>query len=322
VTRADTTFRIALPAPPTGSRAPGTSIDIVDGSSTAVQRALRRGGLAGYEPATMAAMLTLFELQQPGFTFLDVGTNVGLYGLVCSALFEPGSVVGFEPTPETARIARLLAARNGFPIGLEQVALGAEPGTAQLYLSAKSDSSNSLAHGFKRSTGTVDVEVRTLDDVVASNALTPHIVKIDAETYEPHVLAGARSTIARHRPTLVVEVLPRPELALGEAIERAIDEHGYRFHDISPTASWEPRASIEPSAEAGCDDWLLSPEPLPDDFGKRFQRWQRALASCTPDRTVTAAPAAGRGDRVGPSLAGDGLVGRLRRALRGRGAPR
>ena len=85
-------------------RLPGQSgaeayLNIVVGKSTAVQRALRREGLAAYEPPTVAAILAVMELQEPGFTFFDVGANVGLYSSLCAAMFDSGRVVAFEPTP-------------------------------------------------------------------------------------------------------------------------------------------------------------------------------------------------------------------------------
>ncbi len=166
-------------------------LDIVDPVSTAVQRLLRRTGLAGYEPATMATLLAAFQRQRPGFHFVDVGANMGLYSAICAVMFEPGRVVAFEPTPDVAEVARRVLAANGISVE-RRTSRAVRPrrtsGTVPLYLSAVSDSSNSLVAGFKQSVGSIDVAVTTLDDYVAATGTTPDIVKIDTETFEPAVI--------------------------------------------------------------------------------------------------------------------------------------
>jgi hypothetical protein len=137
-------YRIRLPAASGSVR-----LDIVEPNSTSVQRALRRGGLAAYEPPTVATLLTLFEGQPPGFGFFDVGANMGLYALLCAKLFEPGVVTGFEPTPSTASVARKIVKANRLDIDVVAAALSDENGEATLHLSPVSDSSNSLVEGFR-----------------------------------------------------------------------------------------------------------------------------------------------------------------------------
>ena len=61
----------------------------------------------------MAALLAAFQRQPPGFHFVDVGANMGLYSAICAVMFEPGRVVAFEPTPEVAEMARRVLAANG-----------------------------------------------------------------------------------------------------------------------------------------------------------------------------------------------------------------
>lgn len=274
-------FTIALP------RVPGiqdrATLDIIDGNSTAVQRSLRRDGAAGYEPSTMAALLSLFEIQKPGFTFFDVGANVGLYAAVCATIFEPAAVVGFEPTPETARIARKIVRVNELDVVIEECALGAEAGSAELFLSAKSDASNSLVEGFKENVGTVTIDVETLDGYVARTKRVPDIVKIDTETFEPQVLTGATETLRTHHPLLVVEVLHRKGHDHGEDLMKVVEGLGYRYHDINPYSEWSPESKISGDPSGGERDWLLTRDPLPDDFLHRFERWQAALSECTAD---------------------------------------
>jgi FkbM family methyltransferase len=260
----------------------------VDPVTTAVQRLLRRTGLAGYEPATMAALLAAFQRQPPGFHFVDVGANMGLYSAICAVMFEPGRVVAFEPTPAVAEVARRVLAANGIDIAtarVEESALGERAGIVPLYLSAVSDSSNSLVAGFKQSTGSIDVAVRTLDDYVDATGTTPNIVKIDTETFEPAVLKGARATLQRFRPWLVVEVLHRRGHDHGVDVSAAMEGLGYSYYRLSQAAAgWSPQPTISGVPGTQETDWLLTPDPVDDGFVAEVRHWLDRLATCTADR--------------------------------------
>jgi FkbM family methyltransferase len=262
-------------------------LDIVDPITTSVQRQLRRAGLAGYEPATMATLLAAFERQPPGFQFVDVGANIGLYSATCAAMFDPGRVIAFEPTPDVAAIARRVLEINGAGAAVgrvEQCALGAHRGSAPLYLSAVSDSSNSLVAGFKQNVGSIDVEVTTLDDYVDATGTVPAIIKIDTETFEPAVIEGGRTTLERCRPWLVVEVLNRRGHDHGIDISAAMEGLGYTYYRLSRAADWRPTAPISGVAGSKETDWLLTPRPIDDEFIASVRTWLDRLSACTADR--------------------------------------
>ena len=211
------TYRIPLPV---GGRS--ETLDIVDPNSTAVQRFLRRDGLSAYEPPTVATLVTLFEDLDPGFTFFDVGANMGLYALIAASMFQPEAVTAFEPTPSTAAMLRKAVAANGLAVDVVEAAVGDREGVAALHFSEKSDSSNSLVEGFKASHESVQVDTIRLDEHVRRTHRDPQVIKIDVETFEPEVLAGAAETIARVRPHIVIEVLNRRGHDHGEEITAAM----------------------------------------------------------------------------------------------------
>lgn len=99
--------------------------------------------------------------------------------------------MAFEPTPDLARQMRAICEANGLSVNVEQAAAGAAPGTARLYLSANTDSSNSLRRGFRRSYRSVKVAVESVDGYAARTGLAPAVIKIDTEVTEPDVLRGA-----------------------------------------------------------------------------------------------------------------------------------
>ena len=259
-------------------------LDIVEPNSTAVQRALRRDGLAAYEPSTVAALLALFEVQDDDLRFFDVGANMGLYALLCSALFHPVAVHAFEPTPSTVEVLRRVVRANRLDLTVVPAALGDTNGSAQLHLSAVSDSSNSLVAGFKRSVASVEVPVRRLDDYVNETGVAPNVVKIDVETHEPAVLAGALQTIAEHRPFIVIEVLFRGGRDHGIEITEALAPFGYTYYRLDAEPSWKPETTITGTRSGPDRDWLLAPQPLDADFPGRWKVWRRDLAECGPAR--------------------------------------
>lgn len=275
-------YFVALPSrdPVSGERGP-EYLDIVDGATTAVQRGLRRTGLSGFAP-TCTALLTAFARQRPGFTFFDVGANVGIYSSLCSVLFEPATVVAFEPTPSTAAVTRQIAAANGLDVVVEQTAVASAPGTATLQLSATSDASNSLREGFKRSVGTIDVPVTSIDRYVSETGTAPSVMKVDVESLEAEVVTGAAATIREHRPLLVVEVSYRSERDYGAELDQLMDEFDYCYYRLVESPTWKPREKIRSTPKSPHRDWLLAPQELDDGFVREYQVWAEALSRCTP----------------------------------------
>jgi FkbM family methyltransferase len=231
----------------------------------------------------MATLLTLFERGGDDLVFFDVGANMGLYALMCASMFEPEAVHAFEPTPSTAEVARRAVGANKLDITVEALALGDRSGSAELYFSPTSDETNSLVDGFKSGQQTVTVPVRRMDDHVAMTGVHPTVIKIDVETHEPAVLAGAIETIARDRPAMVIEVLHRRGRDHGIEITSAMAGQGYSYYPLGEPG-WTACAAVKGVRGGGCQDWLLSPTPLDSDFGERWNTWADQLARCGPER--------------------------------------
>ncbi|MEM1335640.1 MAG: FkbM family methyltransferase [Actinomycetota bacterium] len=272
------TYRIPLPS---GARRP--HLDLIEPNSTEVQRLIRRDGLAAYEPPTAAALLALCDLAGPGFVMYDVGSNMGLYSHLVASVFAPARVVAFEPAPATAAVSRAIGKRNGLAVDVIEAAVSDSPGSAELFFSPISDASNSLSSTFRHAVGSTLVDVVTIDRQVASTGLDPDVMKIDVETFEPEVLRGARGTLERCRPPIVIEALPRRDRYLGAEI--AAEIHGLEYHCYPLTSSptWEPVPKIHGLGTAD-RDWLLLPEPITPAMIERWQQWGHALGEITVDR--------------------------------------
>jgi FkbM family methyltransferase len=140
----------------------------------------------------------------------DVGANCGWFAVRAARAGRP--VRAFEPVPATAEYAeRNLARIAGADARVVRAAVADAPGSATIHLYSSSGN-NSLhertlpaGHPLRR-TGDIEVTVVRLDDLVGSEGFpAPALIKIDVEGAELAVLRGARETLARHRPVVVME---------------------------------------------------------------------------------------------------------------------
>jgi FkbM family methyltransferase len=260
-------------------------LDIHKARATRDQRGLRRHGLRGFQPGTTAALLTLWELAPRPLQFLDVGANGGLYSWLCKAVHADAHVSAFEPAPVASAALRRICEANSLEVTCHPVAVGAAAGESTLYLSAKSDASNSLVRGFRRAVGEVRVPVVALDDHVATHGLVPDVVKIDVEGYEEAALAGASRLLTEHRPAIVIELLPTH----AERADRArtlLEEAGYRGRLID-ISHFPHRRDVT------MRDWVFFPGSEPANYERHYLEWSEVVARCGP-ATGSAATAASK----------------------------
>lgn len=176
-----------------------------------------------------AELHVLPEIVPRGRLAIDVGANKGVYTHILATLAS--HVHAFEPNPKAYRWLNRALPENVTP---HPIALSNTDGRADLYLPQRGTGfSNQLGSlsDMKAQTphATVPVETRTLDACAFSNV---GFVKIDVEGFEMQVLEGARGTIARDKPVLLIEL---EERHTGEPIETLIAQVsalGYNAHFV------------------------------------------------------------------------------------------
>ena len=134
-----------------------------------------------------------------GGCFVDVGANFGMWtNYVAKKGFE---VYAFEPSPRPYKYLVKRALPN---VHVYNIALGDKNGEAILNLHRMSvyDSVICKAKGFFLGK-TIRVSMKTLDSFQFENV---GLIKIDTEGYEFPVLLGAKETIERCKPRVIVEV--------------------------------------------------------------------------------------------------------------------
>lgn len=135
-------------------------------------------------------------------TVLDVGGHHGQFTLFALERFPRAEIVTFEPQADG--VEKIRTVTSGEPrVRIENFALGAEPGTAELNISKRSDSSSLLPIGEGQTTAfpgteaatTETIKVETLDNLLPQAPKSPALLKIDVQGFELDVLKGAQRTL-------------------------------------------------------------------------------------------------------------------------------
>jgi FkbM family methyltransferase len=152
--------------------------------------------------------------------FIDVGANVGLWTEYMAK--KDVKVYAFEPSPEPFKKLKGLSKRYS-NIVLFPHALGEADYKAELKLH-KSSGHASLTMESSDYTGNhISVAVRSLDSF---NIQDVGLIKIDTEGYEIPVLLGAKNTILKSKPRLIVEV-HEPYTEQRVKIRQVLSMYGY-----------------------------------------------------------------------------------------------
>lgn len=190
-----------------------------------------------YEPCTLAVLRRILK---PGDVFIDAGANIGLFTMLASRwVGSRGRVISFEPSRREFDRLQQHVERNALDnVVAMPVALGDRDGTALLHVADTTQSGlNTLANQFAyeavAEAYTETVPVARLDDVLAGEGVE-HVgaIKIDVEGGEHQVLEGARQSIVRDRPSLLLEIGSSPGEDVPErlrATEAFLHGVGYAF---------------------------------------------------------------------------------------------
>lgn len=166
-----------------------------------------------------------------GAVFLDVGAHIGYFSVKAALkVGENGRVVAFEPNTETLRFLRVNIAASGLQnVIVEPIACWHRDEQLVLYASG---AANTGASSLSRKNAEIIMESsprpftvrgRPIDDVVAELGLDRvDAMKIDVEGAEFGVLQGARKTLVRFHPRLVIEMDSQKLSAMGTTPEQIV----------------------------------------------------------------------------------------------------
>lgn len=193
---------------------------------------------------------------EPGDLVFDVGAHLGDRTAAFASL--GARVVAFEPQPEFARwMRRLEGSTEG--VVVRECAVGPEPGTARLAVSARHPTLATLAHDWRERVGrenptfshvewddTIEVPVTTLAAAIDEFGV-PAFCKIDVEGFEADVLAG----LDRPVPALSLEFVAGTLDVARRCVER-----------LEVLGRWEYQVVLGEGRRFHLDDWTGAREIL------------------------------------------------------------
>lgn len=141
-----------------------------------------------------------------GAVVFDIGSNIGMTAVI-AAKSGAAKVYAFEPDPNVFPLLLETIKANVVVVDAHNIALGAREASLSFFSNPDSTSAShlvtedTLGHS---PTGTV--EMSTFDAFVKSQGIEKiDLIKIDVEGFEIDVLRGAQDTIARLKPSLLIE---------------------------------------------------------------------------------------------------------------------
>jgi FkbM family methyltransferase len=177
------------------------------------------------------------RLVDRGDHVVDLGANVGWYTrILAEAVGSAGRVYSVEPIPRTFRFLEYSVRSLGLTnITLFNCASSDREGTAVMQVPRESAAENFYqasivsVEDVDRRLRQVEVRVTALDTLLATTAVPITFIKCDVEGHEEHALRGARGTITRCHPAMLVELSADPDEEGSPACDlvRWLEQQGY-----------------------------------------------------------------------------------------------
>ena len=148
-------------------------------------------------------------------TFIDIGANIGWYTIIASTIITPpGSIIAFEPRPETAANLRLSLEENRLTdlVRLFEAGLADHAQQAKLTWLAGTDNPGGSHLGSGDSVGSefAEISLITLDSLELSRC---DVIKMDVEGAEFRVIKGGEQTLRAQQPLILSELHPQQLVA-------------------------------------------------------------------------------------------------------------
>jgi FkbM family methyltransferase len=192
-------------------------------------------GIQGYEPATLKVWISL---SRDANVVFDVGANFGLFGLLSKAVNSTSKVTCFEPLTRNSNLISKNSALNTFDLEVVQAAVSNKQGSFTFYDMNDHDNTIGsfdkdfvLSHRHHKELIPTEVKTITIDAYADDTKLSSlDLLKIDVEGHEISVIDGARKTIAKFAPAIILEVSGEQ----GQQIEELLlsIHAGYQFYAI------------------------------------------------------------------------------------------
>ena len=149
---------------------------------------------------------SIISALKPGGTYVDVGGHVGGFAIPVAKAHPDVTIHVFEPVPLTRSWLEANLARNGLSdrATIWPNAVGAESSRGRM--TGVDGASNHLAETGNAGPEAVDVEIKTLDELLLDQVERVDVIKCDVEGAEFPAMRGAEGILRRDHPDLVLEI--------------------------------------------------------------------------------------------------------------------
>jgi FkbM family methyltransferase len=151
----------------------------------------------------VTSLRVLSELARTAELFLDVGAYWGVYSLVACA-DGPSEVIAFEPNPNILPILLENIQVNGWQNRITVIPKGASVSAGIAHLTVPFDTTATRID--EEGTGPL-IELTSIDEILIGRKVD--IIKIDVEGHESEVCKGARQSLEKYHPALIIESLAK-----------------------------------------------------------------------------------------------------------------
>lgn len=174
------------------------------------------------------------DVIKKGMTVIDVGAHIGYYSLYFAKCVGPtGRVFSFEPVPENLALLSKNIQLNKIR-WIEAFPNAVYSCTKDISFAVPSESENSGEGSLSLDRGgrKILVHAVSLDSFCSSLDVLPNLIKLDVEGAELEVLLGAKNTIDRCRPKLLIELHHFDGNVAGHPVPGLLTSYGYQIHWI------------------------------------------------------------------------------------------
>ena len=192
-----------------------------------------------FEPMTTAV---INKYVREGMTVLDIGANIGCHTLRFAKLVGGGGkVIAFEPMSWAYSKLKHNIELNDFNnIVIEKIALSSVNQRAQniYFRSSWTIDPGSSSNAKKKE----DINFITLDEYVRRNKINRiDFIKLDVDGYEYKIIQGARDTLKRDKPLIIIELGIYTLQVVGDNIYdlvNALSDIGYKLYSEKDLAEF------------------------------------------------------------------------------------
>lgn len=215
-------------------------VTMINNGNDSIATRIYWGGGGAFDQDSINLFL---ELARSAKVIFDIGANTGIYSLLAAVNNSTSEIHAFEPVPEILALFRQNVSANRFTnVRVNDIALSDQGGTAKFFVPtdfAAFPTSASLNAAFQEQTRVIEVKTMTLDEYISCNEIaTVDLMKLDTESTEYLVFAGARKLLTVHRPFIICEVLPKQDCQLLTGLLTPID---YVYFWITPEGLYQKK---------------------------------------------------------------------------------